>query len=72
MPLGTVKFFRDKLGWGFIERDDGSDVFVYYKDIRGDGHKTLEKGDKVEFDVVDSPRGEKAVNVMRIGNNMVE
>ena len=63
---GKVKFFKDKLGWGFIERDDGSDVFVYYKDIVGEGYRSLSKGDEVQFEVVQGERGEKAVNVQKV------
>lgn len=66
MPTGHVKFFRDKLGWGFIEREDGTDVFVYYKDIAGEGYKSLSKGDEVTFDIVKGPRGEKAINVKKV------
>ena len=66
MPTGQVKFFRDKLGWGFIEREEGEDVFVYYKDIDGEGYKTLAKGDEVTFDIVEGPRGEKAINVKKV------
>ncbi len=66
MAIGKVKFFRDKLGWGFIEHDDGKDIFVYYKDIQGGGHRTLVKGETVQFDVVNGPRGEKAINVVRL------
>jgi CspA family cold shock protein len=66
MAIGKVKFFRDKLGWGFIEQDGGKDVFVYYKDIQGEGHRTLVKGETVQFDIVNGPRGEKAINVVRL------
>ncbi len=66
MPTGRVKFFKDKLGWGFIERDDGPDVFVYYKDMVGEGYRSLSKGDEVKFDVVPGPRGEKAINVQKL------
>lgn len=64
---GTVKFFHDKKGWGFIERDAESDVFVHYADIVGEGHRTLVKGENVQFDVIDGPKGDKAVNVIRLG-----
>lgn len=62
---GTVKFFHDKKGWGFIERTDKPDVFVYYSDIVGDGHRTLVKGEMVEFEVIEGPKGDKAINVQR-------
>jgi CspA family cold shock protein len=65
MTKGTVKFFHDKKGWGFIERDTQPDVFVYYADIIGDGHKTLMKGESVEFEVIEGPKGDKAVNVVK-------
>lgn len=71
MATGKVKFFHDKKGWGFIERDDGKDVFVYYSDIQGDGYRTLVKGESVEFEVVDGPKGDKAINVARINTSNV-
>jgi CspA family cold shock protein len=67
MLTGKVKFFHDKKGWGFIERDSAPDVFVYYSDIEGDGHRTLVKGEHVQFDVIDGPKGDKAVKVVRLG-----
>ena len=66
LPIGTVKFFRDKLGWGFIQAETGTDIFVYYKDIVGDGHRTLVKGERVQFEKVEGPKGCKAVNVVRL------
>lgn len=66
MEVGKVKFFHDKKGWGFIERDSAEDVFVYYSDIVGDGHRTLMKGERVEFEVIGGPKGDKAVKVMRL------
>jgi cold shock protein len=69
MVKGKVKFFHDKKGWGFIERESSEDVFVYYSDIKGDGHRTLVKGEAVEFDVIGGPKGDKAVNVVRVGAN---
>lgn len=66
MESGKVKFFHDKKGWGFIERDSAEDVFVYYSDIVGDGHRTLVKGENVKFEVIGGPKGDKAVNVTRI------
>jgi len=65
MAEGRVKFFHDKKGWGFIERENSRDVFVHYADIVGDGHRTLLKGETVKFDVIDGPKGDKAVNVVR-------
>lgn len=67
---GTVKFFHDKKGWGFIERDGREDVFVHYADIEGDGYRSLVKGDSVKFDIIDGPKGDKAVKVIRIESDM--
>ena len=63
---GTVKWFNDAKGYGFIERPDGADVFVHYSAIQGDGFKTLTEGQSVEFDVVDGPKGKQAANVVRL------
>ena len=61
---GTVKWFNDSKDFGFIEREDGDDVFVHFRGIRGDGHKTLRDGQKVEFSVVEGPRGLNAQDVV--------
>ena len=63
MAQGTVKWFNAEKGFGFISREDGSDVFVHFSAIQGDGFKTLEEGQAVTFDVEDSDRGPQAVNV---------
>ncbi|HUT58937.1 MAG TPA: cold shock domain-containing protein [Phycisphaerae bacterium] len=63
MPTGTVKWFNNAKGWGFITTSDGTDAFVHYGDITGDGFKTLEAGDTVEFEMSDGPKGAKAINV---------
>ncbi|MHC5228354.1 cold-shock protein [Enterococcus sp. LJL99] len=63
MEQGTVKWFNAEKGFGFISREDGSDVFVHFSAIQGDGFKTLEEGQPVSFDVEDSDRGPQAVNV---------
>ena len=63
MEQGTVKWFNAEKGFGFISREDGSDVFVHFSAIQGDGFKTLEEGQAVTFDVEDSARGPQAVNV---------
>ena len=60
---GTVKWFNNAKGFGFIGRDDGPDVFVHYSAIVGDKFKTLREGDRVEFDIVQGPKGEQATNV---------
>ncbi len=62
---GTVKWFNDAKGFGFIERPDGDDVFVHYSAIQGGGFKTLSEGESVEFDVVDGPKGKQAANVIK-------
>jgi len=68
MPQGIVKWFNNKKGFGFIADPSGasSDIFVHYSEIRGDGFKTLEEGDSVEFELSPSDRGPKALNVVRI------
>ncbi|HDG2503630.1 TPA: cold shock domain-containing protein [Staphylococcus aureus] len=63
---GTVKWFNAEKGFGFIEREDGSDVFVHFSAIAEDGYKSLEEGQKVEFDIVEGDRGEQAANVVKM------
>ena len=60
---GTVKWFNSTKGYGFIQRESGSDVFVHFKGIVGDGYKTLEEGQSVEFTVTESPKGLQAQEV---------
>jgi CspA family cold shock protein len=60
---GTVKFFNAEKGYGFISRDGGDDVFVHYSNIQGSGYKSLDEGQKVEFDVAPGRKGEEAQNV---------
>ncbi len=63
MVNGTVKWFNDQKGYGFIKREDGSDVFVHHTGINGTGFKTLREGDKVAFDIEQGRKGPAAVNV---------
>jgi len=63
---GTVKWFNDAKGYGFIQRANGADVFVHFRAIRGDGHRTLAEGEKVEFAVVDGQKGLQAEDVARL------
>jgi CspA family cold shock protein len=63
MANGTVKWFNGSKGFGFIEREEGSDVFVHHSAINGAGFKSLNEGDKVTFDIVDGPKGPSAANV---------
>jgi cold shock protein len=60
---GTVKWFSNEKGFGFISRDDGDDVFVHHSAITMEGYRTLTEGQKVEFDIVDGPKGKQAANV---------
>ena len=62
---GTVKWFNNSKGYGFIGRDDGPDVFVHYSAISGDGYRTLQEGDPVEFEIVQGPKGPQAANVAK-------
>jgi len=62
---GTVKWFNKEKGFGFIERENGNDVFVHYSAIQQDGYKTLQEGDTVEFDIVEGPKGLQAANVTK-------
>ena len=64
MANGKVKWFNDRKGYGFIEQEDGKDVFVHHSAIVGDGFKTLKEGQRVKFDVTEGPKGPQASNVV--------
>ena len=66
MVKGTVKWFNESKGCGFVTKEDGGDVFVHYSAIQGNGFKTLTEGQTVSFEVVDGPKGPKAENVTKI------
>ncbi len=65
MSRGKVKWFNEKKGFGFIEQEQGGDVFVHFSAIQGDGFKTLVEGEEVEFDVVPGQKGPQAANVKK-------
>ena len=66
MYKGTVKWFNDDKGWGYITGEDGKDVFVHFSAIQQEGFKTLEKGQAVSFELVESERGIQAANVVKL------
>ncbi|MGD9677422.1 MAG: cold-shock protein [Vulcanibacillus sp.] len=63
MQQGTVKWFNADKGYGFLQAEDGNDIFIHFSAIQSEGYKSLDEGDKVEFDIVDSDRGPQASNV---------
>jgi len=63
--IGKVEWFNNAKGYGFLGRDDGPDVFVHYSAILGDGYRSLEEGDSVEFEIVQGPKGPQAANVRK-------
>ena len=66
MAKGSVKWFNDKKGFGFITQESGSDVFVHHTGISGEGFKSLSEGQQVEFDVKEGPKGQQAINVAAV------
>ena len=66
MAQGTVKWFNDSKGFGFIANDDGGEAFVHHTSIKGEGFKSLAEGDKVSFDTEESPKGPRAINVVKL------
>ena len=66
MARGHVKWFNASKGYGFISREDGSDVFVHFSAIQGDGFKTLDEGQEVEFEIIDGKKGPQASNVVKV------
>jgi CspA family cold shock protein len=66
MAKGKVKWFSNQKGYGFITSEDGKDVFVHHSAIKGEGYKTLEEGQEVEFDVTQGPKGDQATNVSKL------
>ena len=66
MAQGTVKWFNESKGYGFITVDDGKDVFVHFSAIQGDGFKTLNEGQKVSFDIINGEKGPQAANVAKL------
>ena len=65
MAKGTVKWFNDSKGFGFITSEDGTDAFVHHGDIQGEGFKSLTEGESVTFEMTEGPKGPKAINVVK-------
>jgi len=66
MGNGSVKWFNESKGFGFITTDEGTDIFVHFSSIKGDGFKTLSEGDTVSFDIEKGPKGPRAINVVKL------
>ena len=71
MANGTVKWFNNRKGFGFIQQEDGPDLFVHFSSINSDGYRTLNEGEEVTFEVEDGERGPKAVNVSRVQSSII-
>lgn len=69
---GTVKWFNNEKGYGFIDQENGEDIFVHYSAIKQDGYKTLCEGQKVEFELVETPKGLQALNVVGLSELKVK
>lgn len=66
MPMGRVKWFNDSKGYGFIEQENGEDVFVHFSAVQQEGFKSLSEGQQVQFEVVQGPKGPQAANVVKV------
>jgi len=66
MAQGIVKWFNNQKGYGFITPEEGNDIFVHHSEIQGDGYKSLEENQKVEFEITNGPKGEQATNVVKL------
>jgi CspA family cold shock protein len=66
VPTGKVKWFNNSKGFGFIQQEDGTDIFVHFSAITGDGYKTLDEGQSVSFEIAQGPKGLQAANVQKI------
>ena len=66
MPKGTVKWFNESKGFGFIAQEDGPDVFAHYSEIQGNGFKTIAEGESVSFEVINGDKGPKATNITKL------
>ena len=66
MAKGTVKWFNNQKGYGFISPEEGKDVFVHHSAIQGEGYKSLDEGQAVEFEIQQGPKGEEAINVIKL------
>ncbi len=72
MPTGTVKWFNNQKGYGFISQADGPDVFAHYTAISGQGFRSLKAGEEVEFDITEGPKGPQAENIVRRGLKSIQ